>query len=912
MKRQLKLYASILLVLIIFPMLGFSQSTGSINGKITDSEGNVLSYAIVSIESSKYATTSDINGNYSIGGIPEGKHILQVAYLGYNDSQKEIEVIAGKNTKTNFILDENAIELEGAIVYGAATRGQAKAFNEQKNSLSVKNVVSSEVFSTMPDRNGAESLQRIPGISIDRNRGEGQNIQIRGMASEYNQVQMNGTPLPGGEGDRGAALDFLAADLMESIEVRKTLTPDMDGGAIGGAVNFTLKDAPEVFTVKALISGGKNFHIDPFNDGWGLGQQNHNIYLGNRFFNNKLGVMVNASYYETNRGTVLNEYTINDEDQLTRKRWNDYDVRRVRAGVNTGLDYRFNDNHVIRATYNYNHFNDDRRRGRTNFNFKYDDLGDVSDFSEDRETQSRAKYTKMDMYGIGGENKFNNGLELDYKFTHIRTRVQEPDGTQYYFSRDLSPDVLAGRDIWALSGEDALDPSNKLIADKPARTDLKENMEIDNSFVLNAALPFNFLNQRSTLKAGYKYWSKTKDNEASRFSHAILDPNLSLAPGQFYRRDMRFTDAEFGQYYDVNGSETYSVRNQNYHANETINAAYLMSDLNWTSKFTTLVGVRVEHTTNSYSVNEYEDDNGSYIRTLNDKSSYINVLPSINAVYRIDDKNSIKAAATKGISRPSFTSLIPREVIDDENLSMSISNPDLKPVNSTNFDLIFERYTSNMGYFTAGAFAKFLDNQIVSTQIYEEREDGIWTITKPMNGGDSHLYGFEVAYNHSFKNLDLPFVKWMNIMANYTFTMSRQTVDILAEEAGNGFEKGEVIDNRTVVMGNSPRDIANLILTYDNPKNGLMVSLAGNYRGPLLISTDPYGNEMRDIYFSQQFHLDLSASYQFSKHYTVFTQMNNLTNQMEKEMYGHPYESSILHQTEQYGPTFTMGLRAEF
>ncbi|OHX68220.1 hypothetical protein NH26_18630 [Flammeovirga pacifica] len=881
-------------ILCSFTTSLYAQNSG-LYGKIIDQTGDPLPYAQISLEGTSYASITDMDGNFHLNNIPSGKYIVNTTYLGYNADPTHVTLESGISLQLDILMNADVTELEGVTVYGEFTKGQAKSLNEQKNAVSIKNIVSSEQFSTMPDRNGAEALQRIPGVSIVRNRGEGQNIQIRGMASEYNQVQMNGTPMPGGEDGRGAALDFMSADIMESIEIKKTLTPDMDGGAIGGAVNFALKDAPAEFQIKAITSGGKNFHIDPFNDGWGLGQQNHSLYVGNRFFKDKLGVFATGSYYLTNRGTVLQEYTLNDEDQLTRKRWNDYDVRRERYGYNVGMDYKFNENHILRASYNSNYFNDDRRRGRTNFNYGYateSPDAPIDSFTEDRETQTRAKRTMMDMYGIGGEHRFNNGFKIDYKATRIKTMIDEPDGTQYYFTRTLNTDHFSTLNPWDLDGTMTLEPNNKLEMDKPVRLDQKENTELDHSFVLNASQPFRMLGQTSTISAGYKLWHKEKTNDERRYTMDNNEP-IYLAPGQFYRRDLRFTDPEFGTLPLDDPKENYAVKNQNYQADEIINAAYLMGDFQWTSKFNTLVGARIEHTQNSYEFHEFDENNGGFIKSFNDNSSYVNILPSINAVYRFNERNSLKAAVAQGLSRPSFTSLIPREVIDEENLTIKKSNPDLKPAVSTNFDLIFERYTSNMGYFTFGVFAKYLENQIYSSKNFVEIDGQTWEVSQPENGESSHLYGFEVAYSKNLRDLNIPMLKWMNVMANYTYTLSEQ----------------ELEDGRKVVMGNSPRDMANFILTYDNPRNGFMIAIASNYRGPLLINVAD--REDRDVYFTSQFHLDISASYKVNDKFTLFSQMNNLTNQMEVETYGDPTQDHLLHQTEQYGPTVTVGLKFE-
>ncbi|BDD06692.1 TonB-dependent receptor [Aureibacter tunicatorum] len=906
-------------LLSIIGMQVLAQSVGRISGRIIDAQANELSYAHVYVKDTKFSTVTDLSGKFSIGGVPAGEYEIIAHYLGYDDATQSIQVKENQTVSIEMVMEENATQLEGIVVYGDASRGQAKALNEQMNSISIKNVVSSEQFGTMPDRNGSEALQRIPGISINRNRGEGADIQIRGVSSEYNQMQMNGTPMPGGADNRGTSLDFLAVDLMDNIEVKKTLTPDMDGGAIGGAVNFTMKDAPEQLTIKAMTSGGRNFHVDEYNAGGGLGLQQHNMFIGNRFFDNKLGVLINGSYYQTNRGTELNQYLIDDADSLIQKRYNDYDVKRVRYGYSTALDYRFNENHVIRGSYNKNYFEDHRIRRRADFNYRrWDeqensvDGGAITAYDEVREVQNRLKSTSMDVYQIGGEHKFNNGIEFDYKYSHISTEVEEPDGTQYYFGRILSPEDIQGQDIWGVTAKTMIRPEDPLYMKggrgqkQGVRKDEMLNVEKDNSFVANLKIPIDFMGKRTNLQTGYKFWKKTKDRQATRFTADPTEEVKIYAP-DFFNEGVTYRDAAFNDLPLGDWKANNSVLNNNYYASEQINAAYIMADLPWTSKFNTLIGARMEHTANHYIFDEY--NSGEFVQTLNDRSNYVNILPSINAVYKFDKQNSLKAAVTQGIARPAFTSLIPREVIDDEARKMSISNPDLKPVVATNFDIIYERYTSNMGYFTAGAFAKLIDGQIVSTTEYHMIDGQPWEITKPLNADQAKLFGFEVAYSHRFINSGVPVLEWMSVMANYTFTWSQQKIirnGNTIDDDGNLIEGEEIV--RVTQMGNSPRDIFNLNLTYDNPNSGLMIAISGNYRAPLLIEMADRAE--RDIYFSQQFHLDLSASYAINENLSIFTQMNNLTNQKEREVYGNPYSAGhILHQTEQYGPTVTIGAK---
>jgi len=336
-----------LMIILLISQNTFSQSTGKIVGKVTEaSSGTPLAYANVIVLNTLIGASTDIQGNFTISGIAPGNYKIKASYLGYQEEITDVTVQPNNTQNINFSLKETTEKLEDVVVYGQLTRGQAKALNEQKNAPNIKNIVSSDQFLLFPDRNAAETVSRIPGISITYDQGEGELVQIRGIGPQYNSLTLNGQRIPAPDPDigRSVGLDLLNQDLLENIVVTKALTPDIDGDAIGGNVNFQLKQAPDGGVVNLNLGGGYNVQHSYFEE-YGKDIIYVSGYAGRRFFDNKLGILVAGSYYKTNRGSLLKELEYDDLSAgiLSAQHSNDYDVLRERTGVNLNTEYKFND-----------------------------------------------------------------------------------------------------------------------------------------------------------------------------------------------------------------------------------------------------------------------------------------------------------------------------------------------------------------------------------------------------------------------------------------------------------------------------------------------------------------------------------------------------------------------------------------
>jgi len=260
---------------------------------------------------------------------------------------------------------------------------------------------------------------------------------------------------------------------------------------------------------------------------------------------------------------------------------------------------------------------------------------------------------------------------------------------------------------------------------------------------------------------------------------------------------------------------------------------------------------------------------------------------------------NLRLAYSSGIARPDYVSLVPFEFRDDDAREISKGNPELEPTTSNNFDLMFERYTSALGFFSAGVFYKNMTNVILNSTHFEDLpfEGGTqnYQITMPINSdNDATIYGFELAFNQRLNFLNVPFLDYFSIYANYTYT------------------KAEIeIDGRDLPLGFSPENILNIALMYDNPKIGLSFVISNNFRDDILLSVGE--NQFTDQYFASEYHLDISVRQRITNNFSVFLQLNNLTDQKEEQYFGDPSEDySRLQQWAKFNRYGSLGISMNF
>ena len=935
MKKLLFLFLTLL-----FSTLGFAQNNGVISGKITDAQDNVsLPGATVQLVNSgnRYTVSNQI-GDYEFLNVPAGSYQLQVLYLGYTTQTQDLVVEEGKNTLANVVLGNNTQNLQEVVITGDMIKGQARALNQQKSNSNITNVISSDQVGRFPDANIGDALKRVPGITMQNDQGEARNIIIRGLAPSLNSVTLNGDRIPSAEGDnRNVQMDLIPSDMIATIEVNKTLTPDMDADAIGGSVNLITRATPNGERISATLAGG----YGPIRD---KAIYTAGLVYGNRYLNNKLGVVLSGSYNNNDYGSDNIEATWVQDDfgntYVEQQAIRYYNVQRIRRSIAFATDYKFNDNNTIYFNAIYN-WRDDREN---RFALTYDDMEPIYGADEqtitgftgnvkrenkggidsNRGKSRRLEEQKVQNYAIRGEHLLSSKLDLDWSANYATASEYKPNERYIEFEQEeleMSQNLLNPRKPFVTTtGEDI--SAFELSELTQSTDDTKEN---EFGARVNIRFPFSAIEgQKGRLRTGLRLRLKDKERNNTFYSYSPLnDVTLADVPTTFYYGNGfnpgsqyvagTFASAAYLGGLNLNDTSLYEGELDpseflavNYKAKENIYAGYVRWDQDLSTKLSMILGARVESTHINYTGNRVLDEE-ELEGQINTTNSYTNVLPNLSFKYAATKDFILRAAFTTALARPNYYALAPyiNNVASDSEISAG--NPNLEATYSYNFDFMAENYFESVGLVSGGFFYKNLkdfiytysNNQYSAADFAADFPDQSnpvpvgeeWTFIQSRNGDNVDVYGFEVAFQ---RQLDfLPgFLKNFGIYTNYTYTDSKAKG--IADEDGN--------ERKDVKLPGTAPHMFNGSLSWENSRFSARAS--ANFASDYL---DELGSDdFNDTYYDKQFFLDINASYKITKNLRVFAEAKNLTNQPLRYYQG---VSSRVMQLEYYQARFNLGLK---
>jgi len=931
----------LLLFILGFSASSFAQKNSVISGKITDPDGNIsLPGATIKLNSGNRYTISDQIGDFEFLNVPAGTYQIEVVYIGYQNLTQEVTVEEGKNVTINLSMTSGSENLNEVVISGDRLKGQARALNQQKNNRNITNVISSDQVGRFPDANIGDALKRVPGITMQNDQGEARNIIIRGLAPALNSVTLNGDRIPSAEGDnRNVQMDLIPSDMIATIEVNKTLTPDMDGDAIGGSVNLITRATPNGQRISATFAGGYGPIREKANYTAGL------VY-GNRYLDGKLGVVVSGSYNNNDYGSdnieavwVQDDFgNVYVEEADIRK----YDVQRIRRSAAIAADYKFNDNNTIFANAIYNWRDDRENRFRTT----YDDIEATYDgqaitgFSgrvtretkggvdSDRNKSRRLEDQRVQNYALRGEHLLSSKLDLDWSMNYATAREFRPNERYIEFQQeglDLFQNGSTNRKPLITSqGEDLA------LFEQSALTENRDNTE-ESEFgaKVNIRFPFSVIDgQKGRLRTGLRLRLKDKSRNNIFYSYEPVDgvtladvrtsyfggngfnPGSQFVPGTFasanYLGNLQLNNPALFES-EVDPSEFLA---ENYKAKENIYAGYVRWDQDFNNKLSMILGFRIENTKIDYTGNRVLDEE-ELEGEINTTNSYTNVLPSVSFKYNVNEDFILRAAFTTALARPDYYALAPFVNNIAADSEIQAGNPDLDVTYSYNFDLMAENYFKSVGLVSAGVFYKNLNdfiytysnNQYTSgdfandfpTQANPIPVGENWTFLQSRNGNSVDVYGFEVAFQRQLDFLPGKFLKGFGIYANYTFTESKAKG--ITDEDGN--------ERKDVSLPGTAPHMLNGSLFWENSKFSARAS--ANFASDYL---DELGSDsFQDSYYDKQFFLDLNASYKITPNIRIFAEANNITNQPLRYYQG---ISSRTKQLEYYQARFNLGLKFDF
>lgn len=923
----------ILTLCLCFIGLVINAQSGSLQGRILDENKLGMPGANIYIASIDKGTISDVDGTFILFNIPAGTHEITISYIGYRDTTISIDIKENETAQITLSLQPGVDLLEGGVlVLGDRLKGQAKALNQQKTNMNITNIVAADQIGRFPDANIGDAMKRIPGITMQGDQGEARDIIVRGLAPQLNSVTINGDRIPSAEADnRNIQMDLIPADMIQTIEVNKAVTPDMDADAIGGSVNLVTRPAPEDLRVSATAASGLNL----------LSQQpiwTGGLIIGDRFANNKIGVMLVGSYNDHTFGSdnveaeweqevesPLTGEDINIDPYLTDHEIRQYEVRRVRRSVSGQLDFRLAPKHTIyvRGLYNWrddwenryvNTFTDIEpvfQEGTENVvGFEgVNNMETKAGLDNSRIRNARLEDQRIQNYSVQGEHVFGN-LEVDWMASY--SKASEERLNERYIAFETSDAFAINHNVSNPSfpevtaqNPDDVAFSNLELDEITDETQYTE--EEDMNARLDLAYNFNAFGESGVVKFGGRMRSKNKfrDNIFSEFSplsgiETLADVELVTITKDNFLAGDQYNAGTFASPAFLGGLDLYNASlfeekdkpdeylPENYSADELVTAGYVMWDQKFNDQWAAIIGARIENTDINYIANVVADSE-ELIEERSGSDNYTNFLPGIHLRYTPQNNTVLRLAWTNTLARPNYFDLAPYRDVIAEDEEVFEGNINLEPTTSMNFDLMAEHYFKSVGLISGGVFYKNIDG-FIYIQEGEDPTTG-FDLFQPRNGGTADLYGFELTFQ---RQLDfLPgFLKGIGVYLNYTY--------ITSEASGIRNEDGDLRENVTL-PGAAPQ-MFNASLSYEDKR--FIIRASVNYADAYI---DELGDDaFYDRYYDQQLFLDVNASYAVTPSFRVFAEANNLTNQPLRYYQG--LEERTM-QMEYYNARFNLGVK---
>lgn len=868
-------------LLLIGIILSLYNYAATIKGRVLDANGEAVIGAGIVLEELTYINdAAGMDGTFLLKNIPTGTYHLKVNYAGLKPYMKLVILTEDEQTITLDIkLEDNTVVNKEVTVVGKKDEfSENTARSIEQNADKVMNIISGRAIQVSPDVTVANVVQRVSGISIERNHnGDGQYAIVRGMDKRYNYTLVNGVKIPSPDNKyRYVPLDIFPSELLDRLEVYKALTPSMEGDAVGGAVNMVMKDAPSGFLLTANLATGYNelflnrdfmsydfkginkqspyeIHGDKYDAAmadfttstleYKLSRPAPNLIgglvIGSRFLENKLGIIAAGSYQRTFRGSNSAFFDIDKVDTLsgvTLTKYNQraYSEQQNRTGIHTKIDFKPDSRHKLQWYNAYINLKNIQVRDERSMQLTiggYDP--EKGNATMGYETRSRLTNQGIFNSTLQGEHQLSEKLTLDWSAVYSKAIQEIPDNTKV-----------------SLTGV-----MQNFAEEKTYAGDGSHRWEHNSDRDLAGYLNFTYNHQISGIPIEWKIGGLYRDKQRKNFynNYVIRPANPKTQYG-----------IDFTEYKDIE----WNLQNPrgtvgsalNYDASEKTATGYLQFKSNF-EKLEVTGGVRAENTDQAYAM---QFPAGEDRPTGN--QNYIDLLPSLHFKYMPVRNTNIRLSYFRSINRPGFFEIVPYKIVNEEYQERG--NPDLKHAVADNLDLRYEIFPKTGEQFMAGVFYKRIKDPIEYT-LQRDPIRGQDIFYSPGNFGTAVNYGLELDA--------IKYVKKFGVKANYTYTHSAITTPKSKRIRNEAGDLETISVEQTRPLYGQAAHIANIALLFKDAKNGWDVQLAGNYTGTRIVTVSQFvDNDFLQKGFVQ---LDFSMEKTFHEgKWAVFAKANNLLN----------------------------------
>lgn len=805
---------------------------------------------------------------------------------------------------------------DAAVVVVTGQRASIRsAVLAQDAANNIISVVSADDIGALPDINAAEALARMPGISVQRDQGEGRYVTVRGLGPDLNTVTINGALVPAPEnGRRGVSLDVVPAGMVRSLEVTKTLTPDMDANSLGGTVDVKTLSAFDLRGPTLSISGAAGYNTLSQKTSPAIG-----AFWADRFMDGKLGVAIGAS--AERRKLASDDVETGgawSAGRITAFEFRGYAPKRENKAIGANVDYRPDRDSSLYLHSFHSSFSDDEIRDRlTISNITGGSAAEGETFTARAERRLRQrKYTRtIDSAVFGGDTTLND-WKLAGSIGISSASEDQPNALNDVQFRQNGVTGLSFKDtaLPTLTGPSSLYDASKYTLqaitfqgrvsdddEKHARFDLSRKLK------LGAA--------ETTFKVGAKASRRTKTNDTDQWafnSATATSPNYwgagstTLAgfvgtgsvdfPQQIgLAIDPNLVRARVAGLNAVNAASVSASKVNDWRIEENIKSFYAQASTD-IDQLNVLVGVRREQTDFSAAGNQLSTTNVVSAKTSS--KDYANTLPNLQGRYRLDDNTSVRGAITKAVVRANFSQLAPGVALASPT-EATIGNPDLLPLRATSYDFGVERTLGLDGNMAVYLFKKDIKDFTYQTNL---AGTGQWatytTATGFVNGDAANVKGIELSYQQALRFLPGA-LSGLIVGVNGTNTSSSTIL--------SRFDKTRNATlSRNVPLPGQSDTIMNVMIGYET--GAYSARLAGNYKSRYLLQTGAdVVDATQDTWVDAQTQLDLSLRYQLSKMAKLSFEVLNLT---RENYYTYLGSKAYNAQNEHYGRTFRLSFTA--
>ncbi len=934
----------ILFVAILATLAGltpaFSQSSkGIISGEVKDTLSAALPGASITFEPTIQPTVSDGQGSFTLREVPAGNYKVKVSYVGFSDYIGSVTVIGGQVAHIEAVLKVAAANQQ-VIVTAERPRGEAEAINRTRAAENILQVLPAEVITSLPNANIADALGRMPSVTLERDEGEGKYVQIRGTEPRLSNTTVDGISIPSPEsGVRQIKLDTIASDLVDSVEVNKTLQANIDADGIGGSVNLVTKTASEPPTIVVYGVGGYTHIIG------GRSVSQFGSTIGKRFLaDKKLGALIGGTYDFNGRGINDIEpypYGNSATPHYQTMDFRDYEYYRTRYGFTSSTDYKFNEGSSVALRGIFSTFRNWGNKGV----FTAND-GQNPGYSQDWRRPNLAILS----VSLQGNHLFNaNTLHWSTSVSRSRSRGGS-GGASYTWLQaadtqcvnDQTEAASEYRPGWSHSGcglPGGTGPTNIFDINNYGLTEYDlpnfgQSVQLNLQASGDYSRLYHFGTHFGTFEFGGKIRNAHKFDD-SYFTYYTVggEPIANHPEWTSSFKDKNYYDGTYAPYPKItdwvkvgawaipHGSLQGGpgVNSNNYDLIERIPAGYLMNTIELSSRLRLVAGVRFEAT----HVSTTSFDATTNGLTYKAGGDYLQVLPSASLRFAVDKDSDLRLVYGRGLSRPNpqdISAAVSQPTINQGIPTLSIGNPALKAELANNYDILYERFFNPLGLVQAGYFYKDLTQPIVTRQFFSTAAYPNVTpvgtkvlVSQPINAGSAHVQGFEIGFQQRLSYLP-SVLGGAGISANYSYTQSATSG--ITENAQNADGTSVLRPDAPPLVRQAP-NTWNISPTYDTKNFDLRLGLtfqdrmiyAYNWNGTAAQLHDPalgIGGPAGDNHLYAHTQVDTQASYHLPFGFQVYAYGLNLNNEVFGFFNGN--ERYVV-QREYYHPTYAGGLR---